>query len=143
WIEADPERRALAQELMRIADAAPGKPWDASAAWRRFRASVGEGASPDEVALPSSKVRPIRPATAVAQRRGGRRWLAAAVIATLLATSSLVVWRNVLGPASSVVAIEDLRAVETRPGETAEIYLSDGTRVVLAAASKLRFPERF
>src|SRR5690606_28544647 len=144
WIEADTERRVLAQELMRIVDAAPAQQWDAEAAWCRFRATLEQETSSDVVALPSSKVRPIRAAAVHARRRTGRRWLAAAAIATLVAGSSLFVWRQVLPePTAGAVAVEDLRTVKTRPGETAEIYLSDGTRVVLAAASRLRFPERF
>lgn len=144
WIEADPERRALAQELMRIADAAPAQEWDAEAAWRRFRATLEQETSSGVVALPSSKVRPIGAAAVHARGRTRRRWLAAAAIATLVAASSLFVWRQgLLEPTAGAVAVEDLRTVETRPGETAEIYLSDGTRVVLAAASRLRFPERF
>ncbi|HEY8477359.1 MAG TPA: FecR domain-containing protein [Chloroflexota bacterium] len=144
WIEEDPERRALAQELMRIADAGPGKAWDAQAAWRRFRESVDESASPGVVVFPSPKVRPIGPYRVAARRRSVRRWLAAAAaIAALLAAGSTGIWRYVLGPAAASVAVEDLRTVETRPGQTAELYLSDGTRVVLAPASKLRFPASF
>lgn len=142
WIDADPERRMLADELVHVVDSGAPPAWNADSAWQRFRATVAQeesvpAADPTVIPLSAGRQR-LRPE----QPRRTRRWTAAAAAAVVLLASSLVTWHYVAGP-GSVVAAEDLRSVATRSGQTSEIYLSDGTRVVLAAASTLRFPERF
>jgi transmembrane sensor len=161
WIEADPERMALAEELIRLADAGPTAIWDARRAWQRFSATMGVHAASPEAAEPAaarqaehSEPPPAAGEAAVrgelsrhaARRRHAsrRRWLVAASVAAMLLASSAVTWRLTRESApAAMAAAEDLRTVATQPRQTAEVYLSDGTRVVLGPASTLRFPARF
>lgn len=142
WIDADPARRDLADELVHLVDSGAPPAWNADSAWQRFRATVAqEDSTPiaDPTVIPLSAA---RRRLRQEQPRRERRWIAAAAAAVVLLASSLVTWHYMAGPGSDV-AVEDFRSVATRSGQTTEIYLSDGTRVVLAAASTLRFPERF
>lgn len=138
WIEADPERQALADELIRIADAGPTAIWQARDAWRRF------SAAPLIPIAPTSRPAP-RPLLQHIPGRAARtrRWLGAAAAAVLLVGASTIVWQLEQRTDDAVVAPEPLRTITTRPRQTAEVYLSDGTHVVLGAASSLRFPSRF
>jgi transmembrane sensor len=61
----------------------------------------------------------------------------------VLLVSSGIVWRAKNPASETVVAVQPLRTVSTKRGQTAEVYLSDGTRVTLGAASTLRFPAAF
>ena len=157
WIEADPGRAALAEELIRLADAGPTAIWDARRAWQRFSATVGAAAAEPGTAAAAPSGERAGPAGAAAAqpgvlphraarrwRAGRRAWLVAAATAAVLLASSAVTWRLTRESAPGAVgAAEDLRTVATQPRQTAEVYLSDGTRVVLGPASTLRFPARF
>lgn len=144
WIDADPERKALAVELIRIAGTAPAGTFDAAAAWERFRSAEGIG----EIDAPG--IHPLAARAAArrstprtpARRTSPRRLLLAASIALALLASALV-WRIGFEAPSTTVALEDLRTVTTQARQRSEIYLSDGTRVMLGAASTIRFAERF
>lgn len=151
WIDVDPDRKAVAEELSRLADAGPAAIWNAREAWLRFSESVGAAptTSPGAV-LPSSQpsaagARGRRFATSRAGTASGRRVprLLAAAAAIVLVASSAALWQATRGPAQGGVATEDLRSIQTLPRQTANVYLSDGTHVVLAPASTLRFPPRF
>ncbi len=147
WIEADPERAALAEELIRLADAGPTAIWDARRAWQRFSATLDADTVQPIPSRSAAQATPsgVLPYRAARRRSAGRRaWLVAAAAAAVLLASSAVTWRLTRGSApAAVAAAEDLRTVATQPRQTAEIYLSDGTRVVLGPASTLRFPARF
>jgi len=144
WIEADPERKALAEELSRLIDAGPASVWSAEAAWQRFREEVIEDAgAAQEAPVPASPSRRSVLPSRAPVRRAWRAGLAAAAAVAVLAFGSMLVWQaTTRGPESGLVASADLRTVSTQRGQTMELYLSDGTRVVLGAASQLRFPAR-
>jgi len=136
WIDADPGRRALAEELIRIADAGPQPIFDSGRAWQRLREEL-PALQPEVVAEPLSLERTHR-------KRSGRRMLLAASIASLLLAGSAVVWREMRSiPSSARIAIEDLRTISTQPRQTADVFLADGTRVRLGPSSTIRFAEQF
>jgi transmembrane sensor len=137
WIEASAERKQVAEELIRLADAGPRSLWDAGAAWERFTTPTPAKATP---------VRYSRPLLAGAGEslNGGRhRWWMAAAAAVVLATGGALVWQIGRKPESVAIAPAPLRSVVTKPGQTADVYLGDGTHVALGAASTLRFPATF
>lgn len=132
WIEADPERKAAADDLIRIADSGPTPIFDAATAWQRLRGSMLQ-----------PRPAPLRVTPFEQPRRSGRRMLLAASLAFTLITGSVIAVRVMNEPAADVVALEDLRTISTQARQTAEVYLTDGTRVKLGPASTIRFAERF
>ena len=134
WLAEDPGRRDLVQRIRRaraLAEAMPGR-WDVEAGWARLAAAMEA-----ESRRVGPVVEPRRHAV-----RAWRRWSvpvlrAAAVIAVLLAGA--VLWQRrdaLLGPGP-------MREVAAGVGQQMRVTLSDGTRVVLGPASRLRFAERF
>src|SRR5690606_4570582 len=127
WIEADPERAALAEELIRLADAGPTAIWDARRAWQRFSATLDADTVQPIPSRSAAQATPsgVLPYRAARRRRAGRRaWLVAAAAAAVLLASSAVTWRLTRGSApAAVAAAEDLRTVATQPRQTAEVYL--------------------
>jgi len=139
WIEADPERKALAEQLIRIADAGPTPIFDAARAWQQLRPTVTKTR---EAAPPP--VQPLRVTPFQQPRRGGRQWLlAASIVLAMLGTSVVTFQLLHTRPSPDVVALEQLRTITTQQRQTAEVYLNDGTRVRLGPASTIRFAERF
>lgn len=131
WIEADPDRQRVAEELIRLADAGPTAMWDAKTAWKRFAAGSSHPSRP----VLSAREHPIG-------RGRARGWIAAAAALTL-AVGSGALWLSSRAPEPVAVAPAPLREAVTKRGETADIYLSDGSRVALGAGSTLRFPSTF
>jgi transmembrane sensor len=121
WLEADPRRAALLDQARR-AVASGAKAWDVDAAWR----SVS-----DRIRGPA--VVPIRHAR-------GRRYVGALRIAAglLLTIGAATLWRVVAERESGASRVA-MREVATTRGQRAELRLSDGTRVVLGAASRLEY----
>jgi transmembrane sensor len=137
WIEADPERQRLVDELRGAWEAAavPGTAWDTPAAWQRLSARLRSR----ERRTPAALVRGGWPVY------GGTSWsrtqrklaIAAAVVLTVTGGGALAWWARVARWGRPVAAA--LREVRTRPGQRAQFRLTDGTRVVLASSSVLRY----
>ena len=134
WVNADPERRAIAAAMRRVGQPSgtPERPWDAARAWQVVRrrlvhaplqlVSVSGGAARGLGALPYPWTRlRERPLLGVA---------AAAVILLLAAT--------LVARARRPGGTTPFREVATRRSQTAVLELPDGTRVTLAPASRLR-----
>jgi len=139
WIDADPERKALAEELIRIADAGPTPIFDAARAWQQLRPTVTKTR---EAAPP--RVQPLRVTPFQQPRRGARRWLMAASIVFAMLAASVVTFQLLQRQSSpDMIALEQLRTITTQQRHTAEVYLNDGTRVRLGPSSTIRFAERF
>lgn len=140
WRATAPERRDLAMAVDHLwapRQAHPA-PADVEAAWRRVMAASaaradrarGEGLRRAIVQLPHH----TRPASrAVRYAVAAAMLLLAAGLAHVLRTSQPAALR-----APSLA-----REFHTRPGQHAEITLDDGTRVLLAAASRLRIPSSY
>lgn len=137
WIEADPKRRQLVDE-MRVAwqaAEAPTTSWDTPASWHRLAARI--------------RTRERRPRVA-AMHRGwpghvqdgwsrAARW-AALVAASVLLVAGGLVWRWMARPGTpAVAAAAPFREVRIPLGQRAEFRLADGSRVLLAPGSVLRY----
>lgn len=119
WLAADPRRRVVVEA--------------AAAAAGRSLAELRHG---------SSRLR-VRVATHWLARNASWQMGAAAAALLLLASGALL-WTE-RGGDSAAAAREaaPLRIARTQPGERRTFGLSDGTRVVLGAASSLRYPAEF
>lgn len=148
WIAADPARAAHAAALARVWAAARDVPprHDAAAAWRAVweRIERLDGAAapgpPTLAAVPAARPRGVAgPPRAAGRRRLARRVASGLAAAGALAAGGMMLWRS--APARDAeprVAADRGREFTTRRGQRAKIVLLDGTRVDLAAASRLR-----
>lgn len=131
WLAADPALAASVEELRAAwsSDAAVEPQWDKGGVWKRIAAEV----------------RPVRPPArvprfAVAPRR---QWASLAIAATLtlvVGGGAAVLWQR--SPASVAESVT-MREVVTVRRQQAVLDLPDGSRVTLAADSKLRIPSNF
>jgi ferric-dicitrate binding protein FerR (iron transport regulator) len=140
WIEEDPERQRLAEETRAAWHAAetpsvdPAE-WDTPAAWQRLSARAR---ARERSVTERSHLGVVRPHRSVAATR---RWRAPALAAAavIVAVAGAMLWRRLSEPATSVVATQPLREVRTVAGQRAVLTLGDGSRVVLAPSSVLRY----
>jgi ferric-dicitrate binding protein FerR (iron transport regulator) len=149
WIAARPEREQLTESLREISatSALDPRDWDTSAAWERLVVRAERlGASP----APSQKRRAPRGiALSIARQRPPRhRWLrAGAVAASVLLVAAGGIWvgnRGALPGWWSAPAQEAApREFTTARAQLAEVRLSDGSTVVLAAESRLSVPAAY
>ena len=130
WLAADPAHRQALANLERVwrGSEAPPPEWDEDTAWGKVAAQLSV---------------PEREASRPAKRwfAAGARfpWLgAAAAVVLLFGSGMLVTWlaRDRSAPAP-------MREVDTVRGQRAELRFPDGTRITLAADSRLRFPGVF
>jgi len=134
WIAADPARQSLVAELRAAWDRAiqPEPVVDIERAWEAVtHRKVVRTLSPNSRQLFVHVGTPSR-------RKAW--WFGAAGVAA----ASIAAWLAVRPePPAQLPTHGPPRTVATRPGQWAEIYLSDGTRVRLGAHSTLRFPTTF
>ncbi|MGB9772818.1 MAG: FecR family protein [Bacteroidota bacterium] len=145
WMEVDPVRRQFVESMKRIWDLSGknAEEWDADSAWsevsRRINISpvsrlLLPARNSFEIGGARHRIHVIRPLLSYV-------WKAAAVIAFLIGISyvvtSLKIWRQ---ESREMFA---MREISTEKGQQARLKFIDGTKVVLDAASVIRFPEKF
>jgi transmembrane sensor len=124
-------------ELLRAAWAPqPEAAYDASKLWDRVAADT-VNAPHIERTLPKPHLVRAAPARAAWLKYG----IAAALVLAVGGAGALVALRP--KPVQQAAAPAPMREVATRRAQRAEVYLSDGTRVVVGVASKLRFASTF
>lgn len=138
WIEADPARQRLVDEMRAAWDAAatPATAWDTPASWQRLSARLR---SRERRAL--AAVRGGWPGYEATwwSRTGRKVAIAAAVVLAVAGGGGLVWWSRVAGTGRQVASAAPLREVRTRPAQRAQFRLTDGSRVLLAPGSVLRY----
>lgn len=144
WIAADPVNADLVAQLRAawVPGASKDEGWNVESAWRRMKPHVDS-----ESARPAGTIRfaPRRPVIMPFASRAGPRWRTPVALAAAL-VMAVAVWRIAPTPEpvrNAVPAEPSVRAVATRAGERAEITLGDGTDVVLAPGSRLRYAAHF
>ncbi|HEU4643602.1 MAG TPA: FecR domain-containing protein [Gemmatimonadaceae bacterium] len=144
WIAADPARAEQVASLERVWRATGALPsrWDTAAAWTAVRAHV-EARARDAAARPALAPVP-------ASRRTWRAWGAprtprsalarlAPIAAALLVVAGGGLWWGLGHRVHRAVPPAPLEQIATRRGQLADVYLSDGTHVLLGVESRLRF----
>ena len=136
-IEADSERRRVVEEMRAAWEAAvtPSTVWDTPAAWRRLAARLHSRERRPRLAV-------VRGAWPDGGQTGWSRTARPAAIAAaaLLVVGGGLVWRGVMvGPDRTGATAAPLREVRTLPGHRARFQLIDGSRVLLAPGSLLRY----
>jgi len=129
WIEADPDRLRELKLLERIWSASSEGSWgayDSRAAWQRLLKQIGQ------VHPAPARVHPRAPRW----RFAGPLPRAAAVLAVIV--TSALAWE----PIARLLQPETvaLREITAATGQRVHVRLSDGSRVVLAPQSRLRYP---
>jgi transmembrane sensor len=139
WIAADPARAEYVAALERVWAATGNLPvrWDSVAAWSAVRARLAPTrpeAVPEHVAPPPPVARPRWHAWTGARRSSVSR------IAAVLATVAVgALWWIAARQEPPAPAPAPMREIATQRGQLADVYLSDGTHVLLGVASRLRF----
>ena len=135
WMEADPARRRLVEELRAVWDAAatPTTRWGTPTAWRRLAARLRSRERGRGLTLVDGGRRAGSGGTRAA------RWTMVAA-ATALALGGGVWWSRAAGRSGTGVAISvPLKDVRVALGQRAQFQLTDGTRVLLGPGSVLRY----
>src|SRR2546429_31080 len=125
WIEAEPERQQLVDELRAAWDAAatPGTAWDTPTAWQRLSARLRSR----ERRTPAALVRDSWPIYGRWSWSQAQRKLAIAASAGLaLAGGGARAWWVRAARAWRAVVAAHLREVRTRPGQPAQFPVTDG-----------------
>ncbi|HEY9230462.1 MAG TPA: FecR domain-containing protein [Gemmatimonadaceae bacterium] len=144
WIDADEERRRRI-ELLRMA-------WTSGEGFvRRGDVDAGWAALSSKIADdPGNTARPATGRTLRLQPKKPRRtvwYVASRAAAILIAVGLGAVTARELGwrkpSAAPPAPAPEMREVTTKRGQRANVYLSDGTQVVLGVGSTLRFPTAF
>lgn len=134
WIAADPARQELVDELRRLWTETGDlrQSWDAEAALHRIRAAPAGPAR--VIRLP----RFYHQEPASRWRRAGRTALQVAA-ALALVLGGARIWQETAGRSVAPTPAPALAEVSTPRGQRAVLRLPDGTRVMLAPASVLRY----
>jgi ferric-dicitrate binding protein FerR (iron transport regulator) len=126
WIAADPSHQQIVSALRaRTSDAT----WDTNSAWTRLSGQMA--ATPFS---PAARPRPLWGVSTGAMRA------AAAVV--LLAGATTIASYFLVNYKTSAPVVVAMREISTARGERRDVELPDGSRVTLAAESRLRYPER-
>ncbi len=137
WMEQDPTNRELVRQLEEIWEQTPEEELQINTeeAWRQFCSETVQG----------ERVQPVVYNVRRNKKSVVNYFRAAAVILVIilsgyLANNYLVNTQNEAEQAQEFYVMQDL---VTNKGEKASVTFSDGTKVILNAASSLRFPKEF
>jgi len=129
WLAADPSHERLLRGVSDAVRSPDSAHWDVGRAWSRVSARLQEPRF--SMHLDRRRIRHSR----------GRVWLVAGVgagvAAALLVT---VVWAPASRPSAELPAVSEIAA---GPAQQTRATLRDGTRIVLNAGSRLRYPATF
>lgn len=127
WITADPTRGDVLRQIRAAHDSQDGERWDTDAAWVKFSNRVHGGQ---------------HRTTVVPLHRGAwyTRTPARIAAALLLTVGSYATWQAIRPGGEKQTAMRDLAAPN---GQRATVTLSDGSRVILNAGSRFRYPADF
>jgi len=142
WFEADPEHRALLDELRTVWSASGGdlEGWNTDGTIAELRRRAGQAAE----RRASRERQPARRPAPSFVVRAGRSWAAlAAGVAALVAGGAIGIKLLPRRPPPVGTAPLPATDIATRRGQQAEVQLSDGSRVILGAASRLRYERDF
>jgi len=147
WIAADPSRERRVELLRRAWEVAGDVELrgDVERGWAALSASMDAMDAPRE--LRARAAPPLRLHSPTFHRR---RWSAAMRVAAAMLVAAglgagiaLELGRERAAERAIAAKNAVIREVRTRRGQQANVYLSDGTHVVLGVASVLRFPTAF
>jgi transmembrane sensor len=135
WLETDPHAREYVAALGRAMELDQRTPddWDTDPAWTRLAETTG--ISPRPRAEPPLRLVTAKPVRRLAARWG---WIAAAA-AVVLSVAGIGLLDRQAGRGRPV-AVSTLRELTSPRGQRLETRLADGTRVILAPASRLGVP---
>lgn len=138
WMEADPANRQAVETLQKIWEVQPRKEIesDIQLAWKRLEEQLDARRSETLSRLVTKQKRSFR------ARISGYMWIrvAAVIVFAFLLSLFFIEFRGSEPETQTEIA---MREVVTKRAHQAQMTFSDGTRVVLNAASHIRFPERF
>ena len=138
WLADDPGHAQLLDHLRTLAasdDSRARETWNVDAAWSRLSGRMADERPTSHLSLASERAVP-------ATRRTS--WRAASAVAVTIVAASLVVvvWRTSITPVAHPAG-GAVREVAASRAQQTHVTLSDGTRVVLNAGSRLRYASDF
>ena len=146
WIDADPKRQQLVEELRSAwtASESAGPRWNLDAMWTRISAEMDKPADRAPLGLVPSGTTETVPwhDRSIWRHRSWRPFAVAAGLAFVVGSTVLLVHRESTR-APDAVHPGPMREVATRRGQRAVFNLADGSRVMLGAESRLRIPHSY
>ena len=141
WIDADPAHATLVAELRNVWEAMgrPRRAWDAASALRTIKQLAAPPLHVVERGM-GGEDHIVERGTEGEERRRWRVWAAAALV---VLTAGAASWFTISKSLRARDSSPPMAQLATRRGQSAELLLSDGTRVTLGVASRLRYPVRY
>ena len=149
WIESDPAREDKIEQLYSIWKESEVLPYnlDTDRSWNRLLLSIEEidNQAAKHIRMRKKERTLLRLYSSRNVKKAGlvvRRVAIIAAAVLIIATAGLFVLQY-QSATESVIAEDQNRVITTRNGERASYLLSDGSRVVLHAGSRLEIPETY
>lgn len=147
WIAAHPARWERFRELERVWRACreePARRWNVESAWAMLRISRRSAVASHTGERAQRRVRaaPFMLSGQGQRERRRPRWTSLAA-GLALAASGVLAWRALSDGAPAREEAVPLQEVATARGQRATITLADGTRMILGAASTVRYARDF
>ena len=153
WISSDPERESRITQLYEIWKESehPPYPLDVEEAWNNLSHGMDEMDSVRNTGSVSSGDSKVKSLTAWQQagasRRktagSARRYIIAAATILIIVSAMLFTYYTGLSDTEGLLAEAERHVLVTQQGERASYQLSDGSRVVLHAGSRLEIPDDY